>query len=607
MARRFIIFLWGAGDAEAERGALRHLEQLEGQGAWRRLFTDSGWAVALDARSSLRVRRLMHGRGVVLGELYPADDGQPTPGARIALSAATRTSQQIFSGLSRRYWGRYVAVHQPTALAPAAAFRDPSGALECLVWRQQRLTIVASHLPADEPELLGAQIGLRWDALGRYLADPAAITAEVAIDGVEAVSAGEMMGLNDFSRTTIWSPASLVAPRRQARAVLYEGLRQRVDQVVGAHASQANSILAEVSGGLDSAIVAAALQRVAPGKVAAWINFHTLEAEGDERAFARAVAGKLQLSLAEAAKSELRLTEPGLAVVGAGLRPSVAALDHQYDEDNVARCAQLGADTIITGQGGDAVFFQTRSALVAADALRGGLPLQALAAICRDAAAIGRVSVWSVARTALAANLRRAASWPRPPYLAAALKAERPTAPAHPWLRDLDDVAPAKRLQIHALAVAQLFHGHSRRGQVADLIHPLLSQPLVEFCLAVPSFDLALGSNDRALAREAFADRLPMEVLTRRSKGDLTAYYGRMLARSLDVVRPYLLDGLLAAEGLIDRAYLESALNAENLLWRDLASGLIELIAVEAWARHWSQVLATKTATRPWLAERCHG
>ena len=35
----------------------------------------------------------------------------------------------------------------------------------------------------------------------------------------------------------------------------------------------------------------------------------------------------------------------------------------------------------------------------------------------------------------------------------------------------------------------------------------------------------------------------------------------RMLARSLDVVRPYLLEGLLAGQGMIDRAYLEGILD----------------------------------------------
>ncbi len=591
MGRRFIIFLWGAGDEGAESLALRHLEQLESEGAWRRVFVESGWAVALEQPSALQVRRIMHGHGVVLGDLYPADAGRPAPGGLIALTPATWTSHQVFRGLSRRYWGRYVAVHQPAALAPASAFRDPSGALECLSWRLGRLTIVASHLPADRPDLLGAVGGLRWDVIGRYLRDTAAITSQVGFEGVEALAAGEMIGLDNFSRSLIWAPAPFVSGNRQPRSLLHEGLRQRVDQVVGAHAAQSNTILAEVSGGLDSAIVASSLQRTAPGKVAEWLNFHTLDPEADERSFARAVASKLGLSLTEQVKSELRITEAGLAFVGAGLRPSVAAVDYEYDEDNAARCARLGADTLMTGQGGDAVFFQTRSALLAADALRLGLPLPELAEIGLQAAVVGRISVWSVIRKAVVANLNRAGSWRTPPYAGEAVKAQTSASPAHPWLRDLRSVPPAKRLQIHALTAAQLLHGHSRRGQAADLVHPLLSQPLVEFCLSVPSFDLALGSNDRALAREAFADRLPQKVLTRRSKADTTAYYGRMLARSLGVVRPYLLEGLLAAHGLLDRPYLEGVLTTETLLWSDAALDLIELVAVEAWARRWSAVL----------------
>ena len=598
MAHRYLIFLWGAGDLESESQALRHLERLEDQGGWRRIFTDSGWAVAVEARSLLQVRRLMHGRGVVVGDLYPADPGQPRPSEFVSLTPATRTSHQVFCGLSRRYWGRYVAIHQPAALEAAAAFRDPSGALECLSWRQGRLTLVASHLPADQPELLGELGGLRWDIIGGYLRDTAAIASRVAIDGVEALAAGEMMHLDNFSRNLIWSPSAFVSNSRQERVVLRQRLRQTVDQVVGAHASRAKTILAEVSGGLDSAIVASALQRLAPGKVAEWLNFHTLDPESDERVFARAVAGTLGFTLTEQGKSELRFTEQGLAVAGAGLRPGVTALDYEYDEDNAGRCVRLGADTLITGQGGDAVFLQTRSALLAADALRLGLPLREVAQISWAVAAMGRVSVWSVARKALAANLKRPAPWRPPPYLGAQARAQNSVPPAHPWLSDLRGVPPAKRLQIHALTAAQLFHGHSRRGQAADLVHPLLSQPLVEFCLSVPSFDLALGSNDRALAREAFADRLPHEVLTRHSKADLTAYYGRMLARSLELVRPYLLDGLLAAESLVDRAYLEGALTVETLLWSDTALDLIELLAVEAWARHWSQVLAVRPRSR---------
>jgi asparagine synthase (glutamine-hydrolysing) len=399
-----------------------------------------------------------------------------------------------------------------------------------------------------------------------------------------------MMRLGAAERTMIWTPAMFVSQRRAPRPVLHEQLRARVDQVVGAHARRSGAIVAEVSGGLDSAIVAGALQAASAGKVAQWVNFHTPDPEGDERRFARAVAARLAIPLVEAAKTELELTEAHLAVVGAGLRPGVAAIDYQYDEDNVARCAAVGADTLITGQGGDAVFLQTQTALMGADALRAGLGGRALFRVFRDVAAHRRASVWSVARRGFAASFSRATPWRAPAYLAKPLRAL--ASPAHPWLADLAAVAPAKRLQIHALTAAQLFHGHSRRGEAADLIHPLLSQPLVEFVLSVPSFDLALGANDRALAREAFADRLPGEVVRRRSKAELGAYYGRMLSRSLWLVRPYLLDGLLAGAGLVDRPFLEQALTAESLLWRELTPSLFELLAVEAWARNWDRLAA---------------
>jgi asparagine synthase (glutamine-hydrolysing) len=586
--RRYLLFLWDFGDEAAQDAALRHLAALEGVG-WRRQFVEAGWALALQAQSALQVRRFAPGRGLILGDLYPTT-GAEAPGPWVMLPPELKTSQQIFGALSRRWWGRYVALHLPGAPQPAAALRDPSGSLECLTWRRDRLRIVASHLPTEHPDLLPDGLGLDWDAVGRLLQDSAAVVDGVALSGAEALNAGEMMRLGAAERTMIWTPAMFVSQRRAPRPVLHEQLRARVDQVVGAHARRSGAIVAEVSGGLDSAIVAGALQAASAGKVAQWVNFHTPDPEGDERRFARAVAARLAIPLVEAAKTELELTEAHLAVVGAGLRPGVAAIDYQYDEDNVARCAAVGADTLITGQGGDAVFLQTQTALMGADALRAGLGGRALFRVFRDVAAHRRASVWSVARRGFAASFSRATPWRAPAYLAKPLRAL--ASPAHPWLADLAAVAPAKRLQIHALTAAQLFHGHSRRGEAVDLIHPLLSQPLVEFVLSVPSFDLALGANDRALAREAFADRLPGEVVRRRSKAELGAYYGRMLSRSLWLVRPYLLDGLLAGAGLVDRPFLEQALTAESLLWRELTPSLFELLAVEAWARNWDRLAA---------------
>jgi asparagine synthase (glutamine-hydrolysing) len=584
--RRYLVFLWDAAEEGAERAAMRHLETLEGQGGWRRHFFEPGWCLALEANTALVVRRLMHGRGLVLGDLHPMAESGSEPGAWIA-PAEVNGSLPNLAALSRRWWGRYIALHQAAAAKPFNAFRDPSGALECLTWRRDRLRIVASHLPTEHVGLLPSGLAVDWDAVGLRLGNPAATASGVALTCVRALDAGEMMDLKAGERRMIWTPAAFVRARRQPRHVLTTRLRERVDQVVGAHASRASVILAEVSGGLDSAIVAGALQVTAAGKVAQWANFHTGDREADERRFARAVAAHLGLSLVEAEKGELELTEARLAVLGSGLRPGTLGLDYEQDEDSVARCAQVGAETLMTGLGGDAVFLQTQTPLLATDAVLAGVVGRELFGVFRDVAALRRSSIWSVARTGWIDGRRRAPQRRTPAWLNGDLAGRIAGAPTHPWLADLAKAPPAKRTQIRTLTAGLLFHGHSRRGDAVDVVHPLLSQPLLEFVLGVPSFDLALGSHDRALAREAFADRLPVEVLRRRSKGDLQAYYGRMLSRSLPFIRPYLLDGLLVRERLLDRPWLEDALTPESLLWRDLTSSLAELLCVEAWARRW--------------------
>src|SRR5690606_14688207 len=128
----------------------------------------------------------------------------------------------------------------------------------------------------------------------------------------------------------------------------------------------------------------------------------------------------------------------------------------------------------------------------------------------------------------------------------------------HPWLDAASDLGPAKRYQIAGVINGVTFSGPSLQSQTVELVHPLLAQPVVETCLALSAEQLTLGRRDRALARETFRDRLTPEIAERRSKGEMTAYYGRRLAMSLNVIRPWLLDGRLASEGLIVRETVEA-------------------------------------------------
>src|SRR5690606_29821877 len=92
---------------------------------------------------------------------------------------------------------------------------------------------------------------------------------------------------------------------------------------------------------------------------------------------------------------------------------------------------------------------------------------------------------------------------------------------------------------------------------------PLLSQPLVEFCLGVPTWVWCAGGINRAPARTAFAADLPRAILERVSKAGPDSFVRSIFDRHRRTYRDLLLEGLLARHGLIEREAVEAAFNVD--------------------------------------------
>ena len=89
----------------------------------------------------------------------------------------------------------------------------------------------------------------------------------------------------------------------------------------------------------------------------------------------------------------------------------------------------------------------------------------------------------------------------------------------HPWLAPTKERLPGKLEHIGLLVIVSNFtegFGYERKYPV---IYPLLSQPVVESCLKIPSWMWCRGGVNRAVARDAFRNRLPSEIIERTTKG----------------------------------------------------------------------------------------
>lgn len=489
-----------------------------------------------------------------------------------------------------RFWGRYIGVRLSSRGEISALLRDISGALDCIWWRTGPLTLVASDLPDWLVRSTGRGWRINPDRVEAALHDPYSTAGDLLLDGPAAVLPGTLQDLSESEPVTLWRPDRVY---RSAPSLTDEqaakSLRGAVDETISGLLRTGDAVAAEISGGLDSGIVAAALSRAGREQVRLWLNAWGPDATADERPWVALLAAHLGIEATCVPRATGDLTLDRLSDLSLGARPGLAALDGLHDADWARRFRAAGIDTVLTGKGGDSMFIQPADLGVFVDHHRETGWRAMLDRALPGLARWNERSIWTLAQAALKPGFRpRPIDDPNP-----LLKPRRqPAHIGHPWLQDIDDLGPAKRRQILGLVQGCGLHTPSLQTRAVSVQHPLLAQPVVEACLALPVWQLTLGRRDRALARQAFADRLPEALVARRSKGEMTAFYGHLIADGLDVLRPWLLHGRLADKGLIDLDRADAALTRESLAWKGGYVDIMTTAAIESWVRAWEHRLS---------------
>lgn len=557
-----------------------------------------GWVIVADPGAADCVRSLTDPTRLVIGQVF---DRRATDQSRHGSGRIDRASGDfaaLCQFLVQHCWGSYIAFEiDPGAPDRLAMFRDPIGMHEALTWvSADGVRVVTSRPEALIPLAPPVNFGIDWDRAAQLLQFAGSAGESVPLTGIDTVPTGSILrcGHGRSLGTRLWSPASFARERGNWTRPPEECLPDLVDACIGAWASTTSTAIAELSGGLDSAIVAAGLVRAAGRPTRRWFHYYGPDAPGDERTYARAVGQMLDLPFEELRATDSLIDARLVDAIPLGARPSVASLSLLHHADMAARGAALGATALFTGQGGDALFYQAATPMIACELWKSAPPgrtrLGALAALARWSGG----SIWSTLRKAIGAS-RQCVTPPGFPF--ALVRPERIcAAPEFDWLDDTADLPPAKQLQILLLAMCRAAFAPSWTTQQMTTVHPLFSQPLVERLLGLSALELTHATRDRALIRSAYARRLPPALIARPSKGRVSAAYGRMLASSLPFLRDYLMNGMLVANHVLDRAALEHALDVDILMERNIYAEIYAAIFMERWVRGWSGELPTGRA-----------
>jgi len=536
--------------------------------------------------------------GVVLGKLFIAADGEGTSTSS-PLELGEDESRGILESRARRlverYWGRYVAILHDAASGTTRVLRDPSGGLPCLMTHLNGVDVFVSHMQ-EAKDLAGDRaFSVNWSYVAGVLCFTRMLLRATGLNEVSQVLPGECVELQagQASRELYWNLLRIAEePPIEDAAVAAKLLRGRTRDCVHAWASCYESIVHMLSGGLDSAIVFGCLKEAPVRPRITCLNFHSPGSNTDERAYAALAAGGSEVI---ERPRNTAVTLRSMLDVETSCLPEdyFFYLDGGRTEADVA--AEHEATAVFFGYGGDQLFYQSRALFAAGDYLsRHGLG-RGLFTVALDAARVDRVSIWHVLGDALAGTLLRKRWSPASEAgryktlirdeVVRDITGDRNL--LHPWFHATGRAPNGKLFHAFQLLFPYDFYNPLGRDADPETVTPLLSQPLLELLMRIPTWVLTAGGWDRALARRAFSHEVPRRILTRRTKGGQEEYAKAIFTRDLDFARDLLLDGRLVREGLLDAVRLANVLSGQP---SRTAAGNAELygcLSMEAWLRQW--------------------
>lgn len=593
---RYVAISWDARHLAHASEAARIDQTFAQRSQWRLAASAQGLRVyTIGSQIGINgIQPLPGGLGVILGKLFRRQDASE-PSLRDVEISVKEGDRIIKSGgrsLIEDFWGRYIAF-LPEPNCEWSVLRDPTGALPCYSINVNGVCLIFSWLEDIFDNLGGIILPTpNWDAIAAGMLVGGLGGRETALQGVLQILPGELTPINQQAQRpkVLWDLFEIARyPCEQDPHEAANQLRKTVMACAQSWAVSYSSILLRLSGGLDSSILLASIcPSYSPSNIKC-LNYRSSGADGDERAYARLAAAKMGVSLIECEQeTEYRLEET-LSAARTPRPPSYLGRMGTGRLD-VQIAAANNAKAMFTGAGGDQLFYENRCTWPAADYLKlHGINTEFFN-VALDSARLGKVSLWKSISHALSdQSFRTKFLSGISRYVALMNKdvsrdlSSRISRFMHPGLFEAIDLPIGKFHQTYELAYFPDYFDPYFKEAAPEVVNPLMAQPMMELCLSTPTYLLTYGGRGRGLARKAFANDIPREIATRRSKGGMEELALKVLQKNMDFARGLLLDGQLVREGLLDRVRLEASLAGQPSTKDAYVSEVHNCIAIEAW------------------------
>jgi asparagine synthase (glutamine-hydrolysing) len=555
---------------------------------WTPVFKATGAAVLVAACSHhLSARALFGGSGVVLGGIFPNLSGSRDAAPVRPAQFGARETQAVIESqgriLASCYWGNFTAFLLDPKNGGRLVFKDPCGSMPCHFTDLDGVQLLFSCL--GDCRDLGLRFRVDWASIRARVANDFREVREPSLTGVSTVHRGECIRFDHGGtvqcRTQYWRPdfrcsADLAEPDVAQRAV-----RATVLGCVHSMAAGHSSVLAQVSGGLDSSIVLGVLSEMPSRPEITCYTLFVPASVCDERRWARQAAQRFGYRHVEVSLEPEKLIYKNLPALEASMEPGSYFTHWQKGPVERALATQYGASTMFTGEGGDAAFCATSYVFAVDHSLRRhGLGIRTIQTAVRVATRRDR-TVWNVLGKALARRVLGDTA----AHVERNLEPFRRLVSSDVRKSANENMENVLRMGLLALTPSFYDLSTSHHDAAPFMSSPLCAQPVVELCARIPvdvHFD---GGRIRGLARRAFAGVVPAPILRRQWKDRPLLQLADVIALNLPFIREHLLDGELVKHRFLDRKAVEQALRSGPTGSSAISSEILTHLDLELWIR----------------------
>lgn len=522
---------------------------------------------------------------LLVGKCFLKTSGSPVRGENL-------TNPEDFI---EKTWGNYLLFSWDNNTSQLEILKDPVGQIPLFYCEIEKCVLFSSELSLLQ-SLLGDSPAYDWHYFANFLLQGNFISQSSPFLQIKDLVPGFRLCLSAKMAEQIptWRLENYCTPCEDRDIV------KTLQSVIQSWTSSYPEIFLEFSGGLDSSAILYCLKSISkPEQSLTAVNvFDSFVRSSNELFHAERISQHAAVSLEKMDSAIIPPLSPAVPLSFKPNRPSAMFTYLLMEQEIYNRAKNPSQALFMCGQGGDEIFMAPPTIGSLNDLILNRQWNQVKNKL-RDLSYFYQIPIYSLLKTFMG-NLWR--YFLRVPYRSCIIEEKIDESPwiskellnlskkklKHPYLSQYAKKLPPGKWNQLEFIFKGLAGIHQDIKPWPDArFYPLLSQPMIELALSIPTFDLYDQGHDRYPFRSSISRFFNTDYVWRKDKGETSGVFQRGLQKNRELALSLCLEGRFAKEKLIDREKLETEIHKFLLGGRGCQWPMTRLIAAELYFSYW--------------------